>query len=117
MPEDIRPNENPEEMAERVVVRPRYPAIEKLIDSEDFGVFNGNYGRAYEELEKISKRKGLGASRNAKKAMKAIENVMDLMKYLLRLKYQYMAAQEKGGEERPPQKKSGRAQLKKRSVR
>jgi hypothetical protein len=98
-------------------IRPRYPAIEKLIDTEDFDLINKNYGRAYEELEKFSKQKGLGTASNAKKAMKALEKVMDLLKYLLKLKYQYMAAQEKSGEESPQKKVSGDTQLQGNRVR
>lgn len=86
---------------------PRYPAIEQLVDSEDFDRLNKSYGEAYGELERISKQKGLGKAREAKKAMKSLERVMDLLKYLLKLKYQYMEAKSGGqkGEEKGPQKK------------
>jgi hypothetical protein len=113
LPQDIRP----EEQTPPEVFRPRYPAIEKLIDSEDFESINKNFGLAYEELEKLSKQKGLGSASQAKKAMKALEKVMDLLKDLLKLKYQYMAAQEKGGEESPQEKKSGDTQLQGNRVR
>ncbi len=93
--------------------RPRYPAIEKLVDSEDFNAINAHYAQAYEELEKIAKQNGLRSSRDAKKAMKALERVMDLMKYLLKLKYQFLKAQEEGtaGEKSPQEKMTGDTQL------
>ena len=55
----------------------------------------------------------------AKKAMKALEKVMDLMKYLLKLKYQYLAAQQvgKGGDKSPQEKNSGGTQLQGERVR
>ncbi len=88
---------------------PRYPAIEKLIDSEDFDAINKNFGTAYEGLEKLAKQKGLGSASDARKAMLALEKAMDLMAYLLKLKYQYLEAQGKGNKEgdKSRQKKSG----------
>src|SRR5262245_29476245 len=67
----------------------QFPEIEKLIESEDFDRINKSFTAAYEELERTSKAKGgLGKSRDAKRAMKAIERVMDLLRELLKLKYQ-----------------------------
>lgn len=66
-----------------------YHAVEKLIDSEDFTNVNRVFETAYSELEDIARKKrGLKRSRDAKKAMKAIEQVMDLFKELLQIKYQ-----------------------------
>lgn len=66
-----------------------YPAVERLIDSEDFDRVNAIFEGAYKELQGISrKKKGLKRSREAKKAMLAIEHVMDLFKELLEIKYQ-----------------------------
>ena len=96
--------------------RPRYPAIEKLVDSEDFEALNASYGKAYDELEKLAKEKGVGGSRDAKKAMRALERVMDLLKYLLRLKYELLAAQQ-GGEKSPQKKNAGETQLQGNRVR
>ena len=71
----------------------QFPEIEKLIETEDFDKINKSFTATYEELEKIAKgRGGLGKSRDAKKAMKAIERVMDLMRELLKLKYQMAEA-------------------------
>lgn len=67
----------------------QFPEIERLIETEDFDKINKSFTAAYDGLEKIAKgRGGLGKSRDAKKAMKAIERVMDLMRELLKLKYQ-----------------------------
>lgn len=67
----------------------QFPEIERLIESEDFDRINKTFTSAYEELENLSKAKGgLGKSRDAKKAMKAIERVMDLLRELLKVKYQ-----------------------------
>lgn len=75
-----------------------YPEIEKLIDSENFDTVNKNFSEAYEALDRISKeRGGLKKSGEAKKAMKAIERVMDLLRELLKLKYQLVEAQKKEG--------------------
>ncbi|MDO8526552.1 MAG: hypothetical protein Q7T03_02570 [Deltaproteobacteria bacterium] len=65
-----------------------YPEVEKLIDSEDFKELNTAFTSAYQHLEKISKeKKGLSNNREAKKAMKALENVAELLKELLKIKY------------------------------
>jgi len=67
----------------------QFPEIEKLIETEDFDRINKSFTVAYEELEKLGKSKGgMGKSRDAKKAMKAIERVMDLLRELLKMKYQ-----------------------------
>lgn len=67
----------------------QFPEIEKLIETEDFDRINQSFTAAYDELEKASKSKGgLGKTRDAKKAMKAIERVMDLLRELLKMKYQ-----------------------------
>ncbi len=65
-----------------------YPEIERLIDTEDFAEINEKFKEAYEKLEEVSKHKrGLKKSRDAKKAMRAIELVMDLFRELLTIKY------------------------------
>ncbi len=78
-----------------------FPAIEKLLQTEDFDRINRNFTVAYEALEKVGKGKGgLGKTREARKAMKAIERVMDLFRELLKKKYEALAA-----EVAPPQPK------------
>ena len=65
-----------------------YPEIEQLIETEDFTEINEKFKDAYEQLEQISKyKRGLKKSREAKKAMKALELVMDLFRELLTIKY------------------------------
>lgn len=66
-----------------------YPSVEKLIDSEDFDEINKVFESAYDELQESGKKKrGLKKGRDTKKAMKAIERVMGLLKELLEIKYQ-----------------------------
>lgn len=68
-----------------------YPAIEQLIDSEDFGHFNEVFEKAYNELVEQAKiKRGLKKSREAKKAMRSIELVMELFKELLEIKYRLL---------------------------
>ena len=65
-----------------------YPEIERLIDTEDFSEVNGKFKEAYDKLDEISKHKrGLKKSRDARKAMKALDLVMDLFRELLTIKY------------------------------
>ncbi len=65
-----------------------YPHVEKLIDSEDFNQVNRIFKEAYEGLDKISKEKGgLRKSKEAKKAMQALEKASELLKELLKMKY------------------------------
>ena len=73
-----------------------YPRIEKLIDSEDFQAVNKSFATCYGELEKVARQKaGLGKAKQAKKAMRAYELVMELFKELLKLKYQLIEAMQK----------------------
>lgn len=70
-----------------------YPRIERLIDTEEFDSVNKSFATAYGELEKVARQKaGLGKAKQAKKAMRAYELVMDLLKELLKLKYQMQEA-------------------------
>ena len=65
-----------------------YPEIEYLIDTEDFSEINEKFKEAYDALENIYRhKKGLKKSREAKKAMKGLELVMDLFRELLTIKY------------------------------
>jgi hypothetical protein len=83
-----RASQTPPQDAEAQPVH-QFPEIEKLIESEDFDRINKSFTAAYEELEKLGKSKGgLGKSRDAKKAMRAIERVMDLLRELLKVKFQ-----------------------------
>ncbi len=70
-----------------------YPRIERLIDTEEFDSVNKSFASAYGELEKVARQKaGLGKAKQAKKAMRTYELVMDLLKELLKLKYQMQEA-------------------------
>jgi hypothetical protein len=77
-----------------------YPAVERLIDTEDFDELNEIFETAYEELFEISKkRKGLKTRRDAKKAMKALELTLDLFRELLAIKYKLQEEAEKAQKE------------------
>ena len=76
-----------------------YPAVEKLIDTENFDEVNGAFEDAYAQLAVIAKKKGgMKTQRDIKRAMKALELTMDLFRELLSIKYKLQeaaAAQEK----------------------
>ncbi len=77
-----------EEEAEKRVVS-QFPSIEALLECEDFSKVNKNFAEVHEALEKINRsRGGLGKSTDVRKALKAIERVMDLLRELLKIKYQ-----------------------------
>ncbi len=66
-----------------------YPRIEELVDGENFDPINKSFAAAYGELEKISRQKaGLGKAKQAKKAMRGYELTMNLLKEVLKMKYQ-----------------------------
>lgn len=66
----------------------QFPSIEKLLASEDFTPVNKSFSAIYKALETVSRgRGGMGKTAEARKAMKAIERVMDLLRDLLKLKY------------------------------
>lgn len=65
-----------------------YPAVEKLIETEDFKDINEAFEAAYEELIIIQKRKkGLKTQRDSKRIMRALELTMELLRELLAIKY------------------------------
>ncbi|MBN1282896.1 MAG: hypothetical protein JXA24_03900 [Proteobacteria bacterium] len=65
-----------------------YPAVERLIDTEDFDDINSAFERAYDELDGIyKKKKGLKTQRDARAAMKSLELTLDLFRELLAIKY------------------------------
>jgi hypothetical protein len=65
-----------------------YPAIETLIDTEDFSKVNKAFETAYTQLNENARvKRGLKKSREAKKAMRSIELTMNLFKELLEIKY------------------------------
>ena len=73
-----------------------YPAIEALVESEDFSEVNKAFEKAYRELETLAqKKKGLKKGREAEKGMVAIERVIALFKELVSIKYQMQKGIEK----------------------
>jgi len=65
-----------------------FPAVEKLIETEDFEEINSAFEAAYDELLELSKKKkGLKTQREAKKAMCSLELTMGLLRELLAIKY------------------------------
>ena len=73
---------------DKKVLSAGYPAVEKLVDSEEFAEINKAFEVAYTALDEINRKKrGLKKGRDAKKAMKAIEHAVDLFKELLEIKY------------------------------
>lgn len=88
-------------MAQTSLKQTLYPNIEKLIDSEEFDELNQAFSLAYQQLEKASKeKKGLKTPKEARKAMHALEKVIELLKELLKVKYKLQeiaAKQEKKG--------------------
>ncbi len=65
-----------------------YPAVERLIDTEQFDEINAAFEGAYAELQEgIKRKRGLKTQKEAKKAMKALELTLDLFRELLAIKY------------------------------
>ncbi len=96
MRSQTRPSPNAVADAERQATA-QFPEIERLVETEDFDRINKSFTAAYEELERLTKAKGgMGKSRDAKKAMKAIERVMDLLRELLKVKYQIQQSEKVG---------------------
>lgn len=92
-----------EEDDDEAKVISHFPSIESLLESEDFSKVNQSFTEVHESLEKISRgRGGMGKTAEARKAMKAIERVMDLLRDLLKLKYQMNSS---SGDSSPQRKK------------
>ncbi len=70
-----------------------YPAVEKLIDTENFNEVNEAFEDAYTQLSLIAKKKGgMKTQRDVKRAMKALQLTMDLFSELLSIKYRLQEA-------------------------
>lgn len=68
-----------------------YPAVEALIDSENFEPINQSFAKAYGALDDVvKKKKGLKTVAEAKQAMRAIDRVVELFKELLSIKYEIL---------------------------
>lgn len=84
------------ETAKGKVLSAGYPAVEELIDTEQFDGVNQVFTAAYDQLEQLSRTKGgLKTRKDLKKAMRAIEVSMDLLRELLAIKYQLQELQPK----------------------
>ncbi|GEM_PF-2948342 len=78
----------------------QFPEIEHLLGSGNLDKVNKSFTSSYEALEKLARGgKGMGKTRDARKAMKAIEKTMDLFRDLFRLKQQMKMS---GGESLEP---------------
>lgn len=72
-----------------------YPLIEELLETENFDRLNESFGESYKKLEKImmDNSEGLKKQKEARKAMEAYELTTELIKELLKVKYQILQAQ------------------------
>ena len=78
--------DNPQEILQ-IDFKLRYPALEKLIESEEFDELNEIFLGSYEKLEKITKGKGdVARKKAAKKAMRSLELTMNLLRDFMRMK-------------------------------
>ena len=64
-----------------------YPAVERLIDTEDFDEINAAFEKAYGELGEQVRKRGFKTQKDARTAMKALELTLDLFRELLAIKY------------------------------
>lgn len=74
-----------------------YPLIENLLETEKFDALNKSFADAYQRLETImlDREAGLKKQKEARKAMRSYELTTDLIKELLKVKYQLLKAKEK----------------------
>lgn len=74
-----------------------YPLIENLLETEKFDALNKSFADAYQRLETLmmDREAGLKKQKEARKAMRAYELTTDLIKELLKIKYQLLKAKEK----------------------
>lgn len=78
-----------------------YPIIEKLVQTEDFSKVNESVSGCYDTLEKMLKNKtgGLKRQKGIRSALKAYDLTIDLIRELLKTKYDLMRQnQQKGAE-------------------
>lgn len=76
---------------------PGYPIIEKLIETEDFSQVDQTMSVSYEALQRLLKQRtgGMKAQRQVRQAVKAFDLTLDLMKILLKTKYEMIEKIEK----------------------
>ncbi|MBX7149077.1 hypothetical protein K1X76_08315 [bacterium] len=85
----------------------RYPAIEKLIETEAFEPVNRSFTTTYEMLERFLKDKsgGLKKQGQIRQALKAYDLTTDLIKELLKVKQELLKNQKDSPDKKSPQKK------------
>lgn len=91
------PTQNPKPGAQTKESALGYPLIENLLETEQFDVLNKTFADAYQRLETImmDREAGLRKQKDARKAMRAYELTTELIKELLKVKYQLLKAKEK----------------------
>lgn len=69
-----------------------YPHIEQLLESENFEGINQSFTRVYDSLQVVMADRGAGLKKqkDARKAMRAYELTTDMIKELLKVKYQIL---------------------------
>lgn len=85
-----------------------YPLMEKLIETEGFEKINQTFSACYDTLERMLKNKtgGLGRQKLIRQALQAYDLTIDLIRELLKVKYQMIKdKQEKKGENPSDKKK------------
>lgn len=84
-----------------------YPHIEKLLENEDFSQVNASFSQAYQKLEKMLNDRSLGlkAQKKAQMALKAYELTVDLIKELLKVKYEMAKKKAEGAPDAKESKK------------
>ena len=72
-----------------------FPSLERLVEQDSYDEFNKVMLESYDELEKIIQSKGGDAMRRkaAKKAMRAMELTMNLLRDFLQVKDELMRNQ------------------------
>jgi len=73
-----------------------YPLMESLIESEDFSKVNTSMSGCYDILERQLKQKsgGLSKQKKIRQALKAYDLTIDLIRFLLKTKYELIQKNE-----------------------
>lgn len=103
------PKQSPQRPQRRLL---GYPIIEKLIETEDFNKVNKTMSACYDTLERMLKNKtaGLQKKKHIRQAIKAYDLTIDLIRDLLKIKYEIMqrAQKEAKGHKKAPKGKGKR---------
>lgn len=81
-----------------------YPLIEKLIQTEDFSKINQTFSTSYDLLEKMLKTKsgGMAKQKKIRAALKAYDLTIDLVRELLKTKYELIRQRQTSGSSKNP---------------